>query len=243
MLGFVPLCVLLLVKAANSLEGGTYNFSWTRQSIPANGSLSLTLEQFTNLKYKQEFNGNLNYTFSLEIDNYHPDKNYSYLNLLNLMDPTLRINYLKYKQGILSPAATSNLASILCNPSNGLIPVVNGKLYFTQQININSFGNTTNFRVIDSSDLCLGSSIPIQDPQEEIFFSSNYSVTLADLDNEYITVFYVFLSTILLFVFLVFLNIYLYDKIQEKKVIVNRGRLDFIDSSQSQSEDNINSQY
>ena len=176
----------------SALDEARYQLSWTNFTLLPNQSQTLNLEKFTNVRYAHEFNGRMQYNFTLTVTPGMIETNLSFVNIFNFNGSLAdKAQYLRYKQGQLTTSQVSTLKQLLCvkyAEQGKRIPVVDGVVSLWEQIPISKFLNGSAVNVIDSSALCL-------EPHSEdlvipVMYSIQASVGLTNLDNEYVTVFY-----------------------------------------------------
>jgi hypothetical protein len=193
------LILLSSCKWIKCLDEAQYRVDWTDFNLMAGQYQILNLERFTNVRYAHEFNGRMQYNFSLMISNDTASTDLTFINIFRFQGNTsVKMDYLKYKQGQLNSDQVKKLKETLCDnyENTGMrIPVVNRSIYLFEEIPISKFSNATALCVIDSSSLCLSTSDPVA--LTTVKYSIEAKLGLTNLDNQYITVFYGSLLVIL----------------------------------------------
>lgn len=184
--------LILLTTCVSTLDEAWYQLSWTDFSLQPNQSQTLNLEKFTNVRYAHEFNGHMQYNFTLTVTPGDLQTNMSFVNIFSFNGSMSdKAQYLRYKQAQLPPDQVAELNKLLCveyAKQGKRIPVVDGVVSLSEQIPISKFVNGSAVNVIDSSPLCLeANSDNLVLP---VMYSIQASVRLTNLDNEYVTVFY-----------------------------------------------------
>ena len=193
--------VLLMISICGvaAVDGGAYSLEWNRLYLPSNDFHRIDIEQFTNLKYKIEFKGNLNYSVTLTIleeDSPAPGldpEDLSFINVFELDTPTY-IWYIQYKQNLLEAESIQILQRTLCSTKENSrlkrMRVEGRVIVIEERVPINQFSNAEKNLVLDSSSLCLKSDPETPVSVRSVFFSTDLRIELSDMDNQYLRVFY-----------------------------------------------------
>lgn len=171
------------------MDEAQYEINWEDFNLVANQSQTLNLERFTNVRYAHEFNGLMQYNFTMTLSSYTNGSDFSFINVFNFINSTEKAQYLKYKAGLLDLGQVRELKQLLCVTyleNRQRILVVNGTISLNEEIPISKFSNASAVNVLDSSDLCLEKPLGV----ESVKYSIAATVGLKNLDNEYVTVFY-----------------------------------------------------
>ena len=185
------LILAAMASAIRSMEGAGYTLKWTGMYLPANDSLRLNIEQFTNMKEQtSKHGGKLTYTYIL---NFNIPKGPgkieeipSYVNVFSFKEGMgEKQKYLMYKKGLLDETQIQELNASLCTSAAKLDK--DGIFAYESAINLKTFLSNFSNMVIDSSNLCDAS---IDSKIDGVTFSAYLGVEMTDLDNNYMTVFY-----------------------------------------------------
>lgn len=185
----ILLLLVSLIPMHICMDQAQYEINWEDFNLVANQSQTLNLEKFTNVRYAHEFNGLMQYNFTMTLSSYANASDFSFINVFNFMNSTDKAQYLKYKAGLLNLEQVRELKQLLCVTylkNQQRIQVVNGTISLNEEIPISKFSNASAVNVLDSSDLCLEKPLGV----ETVKYSIAATVGLKNLDNEYVTVFY-----------------------------------------------------